>query len=222
MPSITRRLITRRRTASTLTRCGGSPAVASSRSRSRLSDLVHRACRSSNSASRGSCAQPGHGLGHRALDRADRAVQHLSHLGLGQVVEDPQHDHGPLPSGQRLQRTVARRSAPPPPPPRLPGAGRSGRVCGRPFPSPPAAAPARPGVHQDPAHVDFRIVATPDPLPARPRPHQRGLDQILGQAPVAGQQPRGSLQRASRAPRRTARILRPRRPRHLRSARRVH
>jgi len=53
-------------------------------------------------------AQPGHRVRQRGLDRADRAVQNLRHLRLRQVVEDPQHQHGALPGGQRPQRTLHR------------------------------------------------------------------------------------------------------------------
>jgi len=45
-------------------------------------------------------AQFGQRVRHGALDRPDRAVQHLSYLSLGKVVEYPQHEHSPLPIGQ--------------------------------------------------------------------------------------------------------------------------
>ena len=152
-----------------------------------------------NSASRRVLAQLGQGPRHRALHRPDRAVQHL---------------------GQPAPRSGRRKSAAPLPPA---GAGAALRAHRAPPGARPASAAMSPAVALSgmaaagfsprhlqqyqvdqvftivPADVDLRVVAVQDPLPAWPRPHQRCLDQILGQGPVAGQQPSGSLEHASRS-----------------------
>jgi len=61
---------------------------------------------------------------------------------------------------------------------------------------PSTAPPARPAIDHRAADINLRIIAPPDPLPPRPRPHERRLHQVLGQRPVARQQPRRPLQRA--------------------------
>ena len=215
-------LITRRRWRQAGGRCGACLLLTFMKDRGELLDPVIRA----------SHYQPRRTGGHRAT-----GPRPLAYIVLLTV---PPRSPAPEPPAPRTESSrpaarprpaavrsatpahCARRPAPPPPPP-------SPRAPGDPAgPATPVSPRHRrrlqlvPGVHQDPAHVDFRVVAAPDPLPARPRSHQRGLDQILGQSPVTGQQPRRPLQCPLARQRRTARILRPRRPRHLRSARCDH
>ena len=110
---------------------------------------------------------------------------------LGQVLEVAQHQHRPLPAGQPAQRL-------PQPVPfvdsgvRIVAGRRLGQLRRRPLAEPAPLPPRGVRVDQDPADVRFRVAV--DPSPRLPGPGQRGLQQVLGGAPVVGQQVRGPQQ----------------------------
>ncbi len=100
-----------------------------------------------------------------ALDRADRAVQDLSGLRLGQIIEVAQHDDCPLPGGQSGQRA----------PDDLPKLRRAEFVAGSPvgqlsygpFTGSQPSLPAGEGVHQDAPNVEVGCVRL-DRIPVQP------------------------------------------------------
>ena len=109
---------------------------------------------------------------------------------FSEVLEEAEHDDGALPARQPPHRVpevvplgaavvVARRG----------GLGDGlGGLLAVPLPAP----PGRVGVHQDPADVRLRVGV--DPVPGEPRLAQCGLEQVLGEAAVAGQQVRRAQQ----------------------------
>ena len=129
-----------------------------------------------------------------ALHRADRQPERPCGLGLGEVVEVAQRDHCALPRGQR--------------PDRLPDlvklvdperrvVDRPGRhlVRGR-LPTPRRSPPPRHrGIGDRPPDVRLGGLRVADPAPRQVHLGQRGLEEILGVAAVAGQRVRRAEQR---------------------------
>ncbi|GDY75357.1 hypothetical protein SAV31267_048420 [Streptomyces avermitilis] len=103
------------------------------------------------------------------LDRADRAAQRLGDLRLGQALPVAQHQHHPLPGGQRGQRP-----------------GERGR-CGR------GASAPQMGAHQRPPYVEVGVVARDAPA-ACVRVGQRGPRQVRRLVRVAGEEVGGADQ----------------------------
>jgi hypothetical protein len=142
-------------------------------------------------------AQPGQPAGVLAADRAHRAAQQGGDLALGAVLEVAQDHHGALARRQLEQSAVqriglshvvgevtCRRAC---------GLGRlGGQDLGQPASAPPGHVLA---VEHRP-DVGLGVTSRHEPCPAQAGLGERGLDQVLGELLVAGQQVRRPQQGA--------------------------
>ena len=131
----------------------------------------------------------GERLAGLALDGAGGDPEQLGGLGLGEVLEVAEHHHRPLPPGQPAERVPQVAG--------LAGARRRGGRCSGSssvglLAVPPAAPPAGVGGDEDPA--DVRLGVALDAAPGQVGLGQRRLQQVLGEAVVAGQQVGGAQQ----------------------------
>src|SRR5689334_22990669 len=129
--------------------------------------------------------QLGQRPGNLALDIAHRATQRRRRLSLAHVQPEPQHHHRSLPHRQAHQSGHQRD-------PVITATGRvhRGRLrhgAGQLLGHPPLPEPATIRIHHHPPHIGIRVPRPADLRPGRIGARQRGLRQVLGQAPIAGQ-----------------------------------
>jgi hypothetical protein len=129
-----------------------------------------------------------------AFHRAGPTTENVGDLGLGTVLEVPEHDNGTLAHGQPHERPAQDQAVDRVPflVRAVPPVGQLARVhLGR----PPAAPPAHLYVVHHPARVRLRVAVDAEPAPRPVRTGERLLDQVLGEVAVARQEVRRPQQR---------------------------
>jgi len=133
----------------------------------------------------GRLSQPGQRLRRVRLHRADRAAHRRRGLRFGLIAEITEHDHGPLPGRQPVQRAeqclpgVDLRE-------RVPVGPQLGQPGGGDLTGPAPLPPAQERVDHDLAHVKFGCVLPGQGGPSGPGRREGGLHEVLGAGPVSG------------------------------------